>query len=139
MKGYNELKDWQCKKNHKVWGTLTMRSLATKEELTRANKHFFNCVNRILFGNQYKRKGTKIDAFSTLQQMANGNWHLHFSTEKADEYSIEEYIRLLTNIWRNKVKGSGRYEVEEIKNKEAVITYQLHDYYKLGNDTLALS
>ena len=137
MKGYNELFDWQIKKKHKIFGTLTMKRIATYNDLTKANKHFFNCVNRHLFGN-YKRKGNRLDTFSTIQQMANGDWHIHFTTEMAENYTADDFIKLLTNIWRNKVNGSGISLINKIRDKKKAIGYLLHDYYKLGNDTLAI-
>jgi len=138
MKGYNELKDWQIGKEHKVWGTLTMRRYATYDDLIKANKHFFNCVNRQIYGNDYNRKKLRLDNFSTIEKMANGNWHIHFSTTLADGYSIDNFIELLTRSWRNKVKGSGICDIEQIKNKQAVIGYQLKNFFKLGNDNLAI-
>ena len=137
MRGYNELFDWQIKKKHKIFGTLTMRRKATYNDLTKANKHFLNCVNRQIFGN-YKRKGNRLDTFSTIQQMANGDWHIHFTTELAENYTTDDFIRLLTHIWRHKVNGSGISLINKIRQKEKAIGYLLHDYYKLGNDTLAL-
>jgi len=138
MKGYNELIDWQTKKNHQVFGTLTMRRFASYDDLIKANKHFINCLNRHLFGNNFKRKNQKLDTFSTIQPMANGDYHIHFTSALPDNYNTNDFIQLLTQIWRNNVNGSGISLIKQINNKEATIKYLLHDYYKMGNDTLAL-
>ena len=138
MKGYNELKDWQISKEHKVFGTLTMRRYATYDDLIKANRHFFNCVNREIFGNNYNRKKARLDTFSTIEQMANGDWHIHFSSTVADGYSLNEFIELLTRTWRKKVNGSGISLIKQIKNKQAVIGYQLKNFFKLGNNNLAI-
>jgi hypothetical protein len=70
--------------------------------------------------------------------MANGDWHIHFTTELAENYTADDFIKLLTHIWRHKVNGSGISLINKIRQKEKAIGYLLHDYYKLGNDTLAL-
>lgn len=139
QKLYFEMHNWIDNYNFKIFGTLTLRNEATNESMRKATKHFFNCVNRKVFGNAHtRRKRHKLKTATTLQQMAIGNWHTHFVLELADYYEEEKFINLLKNIWQTKVKGAGKCEIEAIKHKKKAIGYILHDINKLGTDTLAL-
>ena len=57
-----------------------------------------------------------------------------------DGVDVKDFIIILKYFWKRKIKSSGKeINIKCIRNLEATSKYLMHEFYKLGNDTLALN
>ena len=139
--GYNELVSFIKQKDWQIFGTLTFRFAVSKEQAEKELNKFWNIVDRKLYGNLSWRKNIRTKRLCFLQNgKINDNNHIHFVANTIDGVNIKDFIIILEYFWRRKIKSSGKENViKEAESLEAVSKYLMHEFYKLGNDTLALT
>jgi len=138
-RGYDELVNFVKSKNWKIFGTLTFKHNLTTEQAEKALNTFWNMMDRLLYGNLSWRKNKRIKRFCVLQKgNSNYNNHIHFVAKTVKGVTVKDLIEILTYIWHEKIKASGHHNIiNEIGNVEATSKYLMHEFYKLGNDTIA--
>jgi hypothetical protein len=140
-KGYNEMCDYiKHTSNWQIFGTLTFAKNVNIDNAEKALNCFWNIVDRALLGNLSYRKNIKTKRLCFLQSGANNkNFHIHFVANTINGVKIEDFIKILKYFWQTKIKNAGKeIKIEDTKNLIAVSKYVMHEFYKLGNDTLAL-
>jgi hypothetical protein len=142
-KGYKELLEWVAEQgvSFDLYITLTFRQRVTLEEADEAIGKLCNMIDRDVYGNACWRKGKRVKRLCFKQVGKTGtNTHMHFIAQTPSNYTQEEFLNLMEELWLTKIKTSGVKEqnkFEVIKNKKANNKYLLHEFYKLGNDTIS--
>jgi hypothetical protein len=139
--GYNELVNYIKQKDWQIFGTLTFKFDVSKEQAEKELNKFWNIIDRKLYGNLSWRKNIRSERLCFLQNgKINENNHIHFVANTIDGIDVKDFIIILEYFWRKKIKSSGKENViEQLENLEAASKYSMHEFYKLGNDTLALT
>jgi len=122
-----------------IFGTLTFRYDVDLKQAEKTLNTFWNIIDRKLFGNLSYRKNIRTKRLCVLQTgKLNNNKHIHFVANTIDDISIDDFILILKFFWFKKIKTAGQHiKIEKVKNLEATSKYLLHEYRKLGTDTLA--
>ena len=138
-KGYKELVDYVEEGKWQIFGTLTFRYDVDFRQAEKTLNTFWNIVDRKLFGNLSHRKNVRTKRICVLQTgKLNNNKHIHFVANTIDDVDVDDFISILKFLWLNKIKTAGQHmKIEKVKNLEATSKYLLHEYGKLGTDTLA--
>ena len=138
-KGYKELVDYVKESKWQIFGTLTFRYDVDFRQAEKTLNTFWNIIDRKLFGNLSYRKNIRTKRLCVLQTgKLNNNKHIHFVANTIDDISIDDFILILKFFWFKKIKTAGQHiKIEKVKNLEATSKYLLHEYRKLGTDTLA--
>ena len=138
-KGYKELVDYVEEGKWQIFGTLTFRYDVDLKQAEKTLNTFWNMVDRKLFGNLSYRKNTRTKRICVLQTgKLNNNKHIHFVANTIEGVDVDDFILILKFLWINKIKTAGQHmKIEKVKNLEATSKYLLHEYGKLGTDTLA--
>ena len=138
-KGYSELVDYVEEGRWQIFGTLTFRYDVDLKQAEKTLNTFWNIVDRKLFGNLSYRKNVRTKRICVLQTgKLNNNKHIHFVANTIDDVDVDDFISILKFLWLNKIKTAGQHmKIEKVKNLEATSKYLLHEYGKLGTDTLA--
>ena len=140
-RGYDELVDFVKKGNWQIFGTLTFKYKVDLKQAEKALNTFWNIIDRKLFGNLSHRKNIRTNRICVLQngKLHNHN-HIHFVANTVEGVKIEDFILILKYFWLQKLKHTGeQIEIGKIKNLEATSKYLLHEFHKLGTNTLALT
>lgn len=139
--GYEELVGFIRQNEWQVFGTFTFKFNVEKEQAERALNIFWNIVDRKLFGNLSYRKNVRSKRLCFLQSgKSNNNHHIHFVANSVDGLAIEDFGLILKYIWQSKIVNAGKeIRIEKIRSLDATSRYLAHEFYKLGNDTLALT
>ena len=139
--GYNELVSFIKQKDWQIFGTLTFRFDVSKEQAEKELNKFWNIIDRKLNGNLSWRKNIRTKRLCFLQNgKINNNNHIHFVANTIDGVDVRDFIIILKYFWQRKIKSSGKeINIKCIRNLEATSKYLMHEFYKLGNDTLALT
>ena len=93
--GYNELlefigEDWQ------VFGTLSFKHRQTYEQAEKTLKYFWNCIDRIFYGNASYRKHIRTKRANVIQQgSTRQNTHIHFVAKTVKGFNINDFIEIL--------------------------------------------
>jgi len=138
-KGYSELVDYVEEGRWQIFGTLTFRYDVDLRQAEKTLNTFWNIVDRKLFGNLSYRKSVRTKRICVLQTgKLNNNKHIHFVANTIEGVDVDDFILILKFLWINKIKTAGQHmKIEKVKNLEATSKYLLHEYGKLGTDTLA--
>ena len=138
-KGYNQLVEYVKDGQWQIFGTLTFRYNVDLKQAEKTLNTFWNMIDRKLFGNLSYRKNIRTKRLCVLQTgKLNNNKHIHFVANTIDDISINDFILILKFFWFKKIKTAGQHiKIEKVKNLEATSKYLLHEYRKLGTDTLA--
>ena len=138
-KGYNELVDYVEEGRWQIFGTLTFRYDVDLRQAEKTLNIFWNMVDRKLFGNLSYRKNIRTKRICVLQTgRLNNNKHIHFVANTIEGVDVDDFILILKFLWINKIKTAGQHlRIEKVKNLQATSKYLLHEYGKLGTDTLA--
>ena len=138
-KGYKELVDYVEEGKWQIFGTLTFRYDVDFRQAEKTLNTFWNIVDRKLFGNLSYRKNIRTKRICVLQTgKLNNNKHIHFVANTIEGVDVDDFISILKFLWINKIKTAGQHmRIEKVKNLEATSKYLLHEYGKLGTDTLA--
>jgi len=138
-KGYNQLVEYVKDGQWQIFGTLTFRYDVDLKQAEKTLNTFWNIIDRKLFGNLSYRKNIRTKRLCVLQTgKLNNNKHIHFVANTIDDISIDDFILILKFFWFKKIKTAGQHiKIEKVKNLEATSKYLLHEYRKLGTDTLA--
>lgn len=138
-KGYKELVDYIEEGKWQIFGTLTFRYDVDFRQAEKTLNTFWNIVDRKLFGNLSYRKNIRTKRICVLQTgKLNNNKHIHFVANTIEGVVIDDFISILKFLWINKIKTAGQHmRIEKVKNLQATSKYLLHEYGKLGTDTLA--
>ena len=138
-KGYKELVDYIEEGKWQIFGTLTFRYDVDFRQAEKTLNTFWNIVDRKLFGNLSYRKNIRTKRICVLQTgKLNNNKHIHFVSNTIEGVDVDDFILILKFLWLNKIKTAGQHmKIEKVKNLEATSKYLLHEYGKLGTDTLA--
>ena len=138
-KGYNELVDYVEEGRWQIFGTLTFRYDVDFRQAEKTLNTFWNMVDRKLFGNLSYRKNIRTKRICVLQTgKLNNNKHIHFVANTIEGVDVDDFILILKFLWINKIKTAGQHlRIEKVKNLQATSKYLLHEYGKLGTDTLA--
>ncbi len=138
-KGYKELVDYIEEGKWQIFGTLTFRYDVDFRQAEKTLNTFWNIVDRKLFGNLSYRKNIRTKRICVLQiGKLNNNKHIHFVANTIEGVVIDDFISILKFLWINKIKTAGQHmRIEKVKNLQATSKYLLHEYGKLGTDTLA--
>ena len=138
-KGYSELVDYVEEGKWQIFGTLTFRYDVDFRQAEKTLNTFWNIVDRKLFGNLSYRKNIRTKRICVLQTgKLNNNKHIHFVANTIEGVDVDDFILILKFLWINKIKTAGQHlRIEKVKNLQATSKYLLHEYGKLGTDTLA--
>lgn len=138
-KGYSELVDYVEDGKWQIFGTLTFRYDVDLLQAEKTLNTFWNIVDRKLFGNLSYRKNIRTKRICVLQTgKLNNNKHIHFVANTIEGVDVDDFISILKFLWINKIKTAGQHmRIEKVKNLQATSKYLLHEYGKLGTDTLA--
>ena len=138
-KGYSELVDYVEEGRWQIFGTLTFRYDVDFRQAEKTLNTFWNMVDRKLFGNLSYRKNIRTKRICVLQTgKFNNNKHIHFVANTIEGVDVDDFILILKFLWINKIKTAGQHlRIEKVKNLQATSKYLLHEYGKLGADTLA--
>jgi len=138
-KGYKELVDYVEEGKWQIFGTLTFRYDVDFRQAEKTLNTFWNIVDRKLFGNLSYRKNIRTKRICVLQTgKLNNNKHIHFVANTIEGVDVDDFISILKFLWINKIKTAGQHmRIEKVKNLQATSKYLLHEYGKLGTDTLA--
>ena len=138
-KGYKELVDYVEEGKWQIFGTLTFRYDVDFRQAEKTLNTFWNIVDRKLFGNLSYRKNVRTKRICVLQTgKLNNNKHIHFVANTIEGVDVDDFISILKFLWINKIKTAGQHmRIEKVKNLQATSKYLLHEYGKLGTDTLA--
>ena len=138
-KGYKELVDYVEEGKWQIFGTLTFRYDVDFRQAEKTLNTFWNIVDRKLFGNLSYRKNIRTKRICVLQTgKLNNNKHIHFVANTIEGVDVDDFISILKFLWLNKIKTAGQHmRIEKVKNLQATSKYLLHEYGKLGTDTLA--
>lgn len=138
-KGYKELVDYVEEGKWQIFGTLTFRYDVDFIQAEKTLNTFWNIIDRKLFGNLSYRKNIRTKRICALQTgRLNNNKHIHFVANTIEGVDVDDFILILKFLWINKIKTAGQHlRIEKIKNLQATSKYLLHEYGKLGTDTLA--
>ena len=138
-KGYKELVDYVEEGKWQIFGTLTFRYDVDFRQAEKTLNTFWNMVDRKLFGNLSYRKNIRTKRICVLQTgKLNNNKHIHFVANTIEGVDVDDFILILKFLWINKIKTAGQHlRIEKVKNLQATSKYLLHEYGKLGTDTLA--
>jgi len=138
-KGYKELVDYVEEGKWQIFGTLTFRYDVDFRQAEKTLNTFWNIVDRKLFGNLSYRKNIRTKRICVLQTgKLNDNKHIHFVANTIEGVDVDDFISILKFLWINKIKTAGQHmRIEKVKNLQATSKYLLHEYGKLGTDTLA--
>ena len=137
--GYNELLEF-IGEDYQVFGTLSFKHRQTYEQAEKTLNYFWNCIDRIFYGNASYRKNIRTKRANVIQQgSTRQNTHIHFVAKTVKGFIINDFIEILKYVWETKVSTAGLQQIEEIINTHATSKYLLHEYNSLGSDTLALS
>ena len=138
-KGYKELVDYVEEGKWQIFGTLTFRYDVDFRQAEKTLNTFWNIVDRKLFGNLSYRKNIRTKRICVLQTgKLNNNKHIHFVANTIEGVDVDDFILILKFLWINKIKTAGQHlRIEKVKNLQATSKYLLHEYGKLGTDTLA--
>jgi hypothetical protein len=139
--GYNELVNFIKQKDWQIFGTLTFRFVVSREQAEKELNKFWNIIDRKLYGNLRWRKNIRTERLCFLQNgKINENNHIHFVANTITGVDVKDFIIILKYFWRRKIKSSGKeINIKYVKSLEAASRYLMHEFYKLGNDTLALN
>ena len=140
-RGYDELVDFVKKGNWQIFGTLTFKYKVDLRQAEKALNTFWNIIDRKLLGNLSHRKNIRTKRICVLQNgKLHSHNHIHFVANTVEGVKIEDFILILKYFWLQKLKHTGeQIKIDKIKNLEATSKYLLHEYHKLGTDTLALT
>jgi hypothetical protein len=138
-KGYKELVDYVEEGKWQIFGTLTFRYDVDFRQAEKTLNTFWNIVDRKLFGNLSYRKNIRTKRICVLQTgKLNNNKHIHFVANTIEGVDVDDFKSILKFLWINKIKTAGQHmRIERVKNLQATSKYLLHEYGKLGTDTLA--
>ena len=138
-KGYKELVDYVEEGKWQIFGTLTFRYDVDLRQAEKTLNTFWNIIDRKLFGNLSYRKNIRTKRICVLQTgRLNNNKHIHFVANTIEGVDVDDFILILKFLWINKIKTAGQHlRIEKVKNLQATSKYLLHEYGKLGTDTLA--
>ena len=138
-KGYKELVDYVEEGKWQIFGTLTFRYDVDFRQAEKTLNTFWNIVDRKLFGNLSYRKNIRTKRICVLQTgKLNNNKHIHFVANTIEGVDVDDFKSILKFLWINKIKTAGQHmRIEKVKNLQATSKYLLHEYGKLGTDTLA--
>ena len=137
--GYNELLEF-IGKDYQVFGTLSFKHRQTYEQAEKTLQHFWNCIDRIFYGNASNRKNIKTIRANVIQQGATRqNTHIHFVAKTVKGFKTDDFIAILKFVWKTKIRTAGLEQIEEIKDTHATSKYLLHEFHTLGFDTLSTS
>jgi hypothetical protein len=138
-KGYKELVDYVEEGKWQIFGTLTFRYDVDFRQAEKTLNTFWNIVDRKLFGNLSYRKNIRTKRICVLQTgKLNNNKHIHFVANTIEGVDVDDFKSILKFLWVNKIKTAGQHmRIEKVKNLQATSKYLLHEYGKLGTDTLA--
>ena len=138
-KGYKELVDYVEEGKWQIFGTLTFRYDVDFIQAEKTLNTFWNIIDRKLFGNLSYRKNIRTKRICVLQTgRLNNNKHIHFVANTIEGVDVDDFILILKFLWINKIKTAGQHlRIEKVKNLQATSKYLLHEYGKLGTDTLA--
>jgi hypothetical protein len=138
-KGYKELVDYVEEGKWQIFGTLTFRYDVDFRQAEKTLNTFWNIVDRKLFGNLSYRKNIRTKRICVLQTgKLNNNKHIHFVANTIEGVDVDDFKSILKFLWVNKIKTAVQHmRIEKVKNLQATSKYLLHEYGKLGTDTLA--
>lgn len=63
-------------------------------------RHFFNIVDRKLFGSAHRRYGKRFGRLVSLHCSPGVGWHVHAAVRTPDGFSQSEFIQILERTWR---------------------------------------
>lgn len=138
----NELQKWLETTNWNVFGTL--KSISGEDislpVATKNARSFFNKLDRLYLGSELVSKGNRIERMVFLHQGISGqNTHFHFLAHT--QSNVEQFCENARCLWQetNELNSSVLQTViEPIISIPRATTYCLHEFNRLGADTLAL-
>lgn len=139
---FNELQKWLETTNWNVFGTL--KSISGEDiplPIARKNaRSFFNNLDRLYLGSKLVSKGNRIERMVFLHQGISGqNTHFHFLAHT--QSNVELFCENARCLWHktNELNSSVLQTViEPIISIPRATTYCLHEFNRIGADTLAL-
>lgn len=74
-----------------------------KTRCSRNNRHFFNVINKKVYGNATKRFNKKLSTIPVIELSKNNRYHAHMIIEVPDRKYIsnQEFYLLLKTTWNN--------------------------------------
>jgi hypothetical protein len=116
--------------------TLTMKTWCDGERLNEFNsskplKNLIGRITRILFGNNYKRRGKSLKAIAAIESSKNGRLHYHCLLDLVGITNADEARQLIENCWRKVRFSDHQIDVKPIHDQDGWIKY----ITKLNNET----
>ncbi|GHA60310.1 hypothetical protein GCM10008927_27300 [Amylibacter ulvae] len=134
--------DWLNDKNWQVFGTLKFLDghSISKEIAEKDINNFFNRLDRTYLGSNLVKDNNRIERFVFYHTGKSGsNIHFHFLAKP--NCQIDFFCKTAKCLWEATSKHSVPYEhliIDEIRSKKGATRYCLHEYPKLGENTLYL-
>lgn len=126
--------DWQ------VFGTLKFTDGENISEMNAEAivKKFFNALDRVYLGHKMMNAGHRVERVVFKQFGRSGaNLHFHFAAKPTS--SVAHFCETARCLWDEASKFTMGYEntvIEPVRSAARSASYGLHEYRKLGADTL---
>jgi hypothetical protein len=141
-KQQNALATWLAKTDWQVFGTLkfTDGHSISEHKAEAIVRKFFNSLDRAYLGRNLVDAGHRLERVVFKQLGTSGsNVHYHFVAQPG--VNAEQFCDVAKRAWDEASSFTMGYELTDIKparNAAACSNYGLHEFWKLGADTLCL-
>jgi hypothetical protein len=136
------LTDWLADYNWQVFGTLKFtdgESISDKKAEAIVRK-FFNALDRAYLGHKLVDAGNRIERV-VFRQLGHSGANLHFHFVANPTSSVTHFCETARCIWDEASTFTMGYEntvIEPVRSAARSGSYGLHEYRRLGSDTLHL-
>lgn len=91
--------------------TLKIRNRKIEHEMERMKseshiRSFFSILNNKIFKNSYRRHKKQLNRLSVSEYGKDIGYHYHLTIEKPEHISKDDLIRMIEDIWMNKIDHS---------------------------------
>jgi len=141
-KQYNELTGWLAATDWTVFGTLkfTDGHNISEHKAEAIVRKFFNNLDRAYLGRNLVDAGHRLERVVFKQMGSSGN-NLHFHFVANPNVNLEAFCKAARCAWDEASNFTMGYEhtlIETARSATHASSYGLHEYWKLGADTLCL-
>ena len=97
---------WLCSEPWDVFWTLTDPGMSHPENMTKRIRHLETCVNKSLYGKNYRRKGKGIETVWGIEKQTRGSVHAH-GLVRLPDHDAKDPLQFSLAHWQKFSSGLG--------------------------------